>query len=213
MHYHLEIIMPPVENIESAIEEIMQPFDENNEDNRHSFWDWYQIGGRYSGSKLESLVPQEQLDAFYAELKNRKVTVSGFTAGKQEISPASQIPMVDELWREICPGSSDVCPLFNHSGQCKKDYDICTLDKMPELLSADAVIIAAPNYNESGLEAKHLIHKSIWNGVSCIDTKFNGNVKTSINDYINKLENYKDEYKEKYSPREDWLIVTVDYHS
>ncbi len=49
MHYHLEIILPPTEDIEKAIAEILQQFDENEEENTNSFWDWYQIGGRYTG--------------------------------------------------------------------------------------------------------------------------------------------------------------------
>lgn len=51
MHYHMEIIMPPMEadQIEKSVADLMAPFDENNEEiaNRH-FWDWYQIGGRFS---------------------------------------------------------------------------------------------------------------------------------------------------------------------
>ncbi|GAF91717.1 unnamed protein product, partial [marine sediment metagenome] len=98
MHYHCEIILPPTDAVESAIAEIMAPFDENNEDEETrspSFWDWYQIGGRWSGSKLTDHFDKDKLKNFHAELENRKVTVSGFQCGKQDISPASQIPMVD----------------------------------------------------------------------------------------------------------------------
>src|SRR6185503_20458398 len=106
MHYHLEIIMPPTEDVERSVAEILKRFNENADDETRSnaFWDWYQSGGRYSGCKLEALVPQERRDAFWAELKARGVTVSGLQFGKQELKPASQIPSVDALWREMCPG-------------------------------------------------------------------------------------------------------------
>jgi hypothetical protein len=42
MHSHLEIILPPVDDVENAVKQIMEPFDEAGEEedgvrNRHSF--------------------------------------------------------------------------------------------------------------------------------------------------------------------------------
>src|SRR5262245_27782076 len=108
MHYHLEVILPPVDNVEQAIGQILEPFDENGKDedghrNSHAFWDWYVVGGRWAGAKLQAMLDPKKLEEFNAELTKRKVTVSGIQAGKQELSPASQIPMVDALWNEFFP--------------------------------------------------------------------------------------------------------------
>lgn len=65
MHYHLEIIMPPPSNsenaaislggpprnwVEAAVEQVLEPFSEQNPENEHSFYDWYEIGGRWKGT-------------------------------------------------------------------------------------------------------------------------------------------------------------------
>src|SRR6185312_2392586 len=103
MHYQLEIIMPPVADVKTAVAQILEPFDEQGEDedgnpNAHGFWDWYVIGGRWAGAKLEAMFGPERLKAFRAELAERNVTISGVRFGKQELQPADQIPMVDALW-------------------------------------------------------------------------------------------------------------------
>ena len=211
MHFHLEIIMPPTDKVEAAVAKILSPFDENKEDARNSFWDWHQLGGRYSGSKLEALVTQEKRDAFFAEIKSRKVTVSGVQFGKQELQPAEQIPMVDALWREMCPNAGEVCPFFQHSRN-NMNLDICTLAECPESLTAYALIIAALGFQDE-LEAVHMIHQSVWNGVTHVDTDFSGSVMAELARWRGKAEHYREEYFEKINPRPDWLVVTVDYHS
>jgi len=66
MHSLLEIIMPPTDDVEGAIATIMAPFneqpDEDQEDvSSYTFWDWYVIGGRFSGSKLQSRLDPEKI--------------------------------------------------------------------------------------------------------------------------------------------------------
>jgi len=218
MHYRLEVILPPTDDIEAAIAEVMAPFSEcldDDDENKSSFtfWDWYQLGGRYSGRKLEQAVGEEKVDAFRKVLNEKNVTVSGLVWGKQELSPASQIPMVDALWREMCPGGGDVCPMFKHSGEGVGSMDICTLDQMPEETTALAVIIAGHSYDGTKLEAKYMIHDSMWNGVMHVETQWDKKVKSALDDWVKKLSNYAEAYKQKHMPQRDWLVVTVDYHS
>ena len=104
MHYICEIIMPPTDNVEEAVTKAMKEFDENYRDedgdtSEYAFWDWWLIGGRYSGHKY----PKDQLEAFYAELQKREVKVSGVICGKQSLLPEF-IPVVDKLWAEMVPG-------------------------------------------------------------------------------------------------------------
>lgn len=219
MHYHMEIIMPPTNDVDAAIAQIMEPFNECGEDedgnrNSHTFWDWYVIGGRWSGHKDEAKFDKARLDAFHAELKERKVTVSGIQCGKQDLQPESQIPMVDALWREMFPESGlDVCPLFGHSPRTLPS-DICTLADMPEGLTAITGIIAGPGHSDDGkMQAHYLIQDCVWNGVMHVDTKWDGKVKTMLDDHVEKCKNYREEWKAKVTPQPDWLVVTVDYHS
>src|ERR1700689_5540903 len=150
MHYHLEVIMPPADDVRVAITEIMKPFDEGEEDSHHPFWDWWVIGGRWSGNKLLSTVGS--LDQFYERLKAMKITVSSITCGKQTLSPPDQADKVNALWNEIFPDAPmKECPLFDsYKGG---DGDVMAYGELPTSIGCERVIVAAPNYKGEGLEA------------------------------------------------------------
>jgi hypothetical protein len=224
MHHHLEVIMPPTENIEEALNQILEPFNEQGKDedgnpNQHAFWDWYVIGGRWAGMKLETTLDPKKKDEFFAELEKRKVTVSGIQAGKHKLQPESQIPMVDALWCEFFPDSPlKICPFFDHFNNQYKNSDgfpdIMRLKDVPPSLIASHVIIAGPHWKDNGnLEAKHMVQDSIWNGVTHVQAKWDGSVHAAIEEHKKRLENAKPEYAAKHIPQDDWLVVTVDYHS
>lgn len=216
--------MPPTENIEAAIGQILAPFSENGNDedgepNTHAFWDWYVIGGRWAGVKLECTLDPSKKDQFFAELARRKVTVSGLQAGKQKLQPETQIPMVDALWNEMFPDSPlKVCPFFDHFNNQYQNSDgfpdVMRLKDMPVELTASHVVIAVPHWDDdTKLKAEHMVQESLWNGVSFVKAAWNGNVMAAIEEYRAQLTNYKPEYAEKHNPQDDWLVVTVDYHS
>lgn len=209
MHYHAELIMPPTDDVTGAIERYMKQFDENDEDNgKGAFWGWYQIGGRYSGRKVESLFGDEKIAAFYAELKAAKITVSGLTFGKQEISPKEQESTVDAIWIKHFPNSPmKTAPMFKHSGEGCGPMDICKVSEIPKGLQAHTVMICGPD------NAETLLHKEIWNGCTWQDTAWEGGVIDALDYHAGKIDRYSDEYKKKMTVCSDWLCVTVDYHS
>lgn len=236
-HYHLEIIMPPTDDIEGAIKSILAPFDENGKDedgdnNKHAFWDFYVIGGRWAGDKEKQKLDPEKLKAFYTWCDEEKITVSGLTCGKQELSPATQIPKVDAKWNELFPatdGSQPHCPLFKHSNnQYAKgtdgalNGDITLLKDSLDTVCA-RVIIAGPSYNHEErdadnpytgpYEANYMISDDVWNGVTWITVDWDKTVKSAVAKYKDKIESYKDTYREMFTPKDDWLCVTVDYHN
>lgn len=225
MHYHCEIIMPKTADISKSIEEILLPFSENDEENENhsgrSFWDSFVIGGRWAGAKERCTYPAALLEKFYVKMKENKITVSGLQAGKQSIEPKSQIPLVDEIWNEFFPteaGEIVACPLFAHSNNQYDSNDllscdICRVDEIPEKLTCSRIIIAGPTYDDNGMEATFMLCDSMWNGVNHVDTTWDGKALSAITDWSKKLENYNKEYAEKFSPMEDWICVTVDYHS
>jgi len=48
MHYHAEVWLPKdTENVRETVEDIMAPYQEEHSNN--GFWDWYSIGGRWTG--------------------------------------------------------------------------------------------------------------------------------------------------------------------
>lgn len=221
MHYHLEVIMPPTLDISAALEEILKPFYEDNEEGNNQFWDWCVIGGRWAGEKESCRYDAEKLEEFYAKCQEANVMVSGLVCGKQKLAPETQIPMVDKMWNDLFPtedGTIVACPIFSH---CNNQYDsndllacdVCLVEEIPENLTASRVIVASANYDESGLEAKFMTSDSIWNGVNFEDTTWNGKVKSVLDMYKEKLERYKEKYVEKHTPKPNWICVTVDYHS
>jgi len=93
MHYTCEIVMPNVEDVNAAIEQIMAPFSENTKGDEdysgYAFWDYWVIGGRWSGRKLRHSLGKDRLDAFHKLLVDMNVTVSGVVAGKERLQPAT----------------------------------------------------------------------------------------------------------------------------
>lgn len=232
MHYHCEIVIPPVMNIEDAIASVMKPFNEQPEDGegegaRHAFWDFWLIGGRWSGTKLLASFDETKLDAFYAWLKEEKITVAGLQCGKQEISPASQIPKVDAKWNEMFPSSEFLpCPIFRHSNdQYGKGLsgtlpaDVQRLADIPADLKCSRVIVCKNSYESKSedwtgpVEAEFMLVDDAWNGCNHMKVDWDGKVSTAIDQYRKNLENYAPKFADKNAPKADWLVVTVDYHS
>jgi hypothetical protein len=216
MHHHLEIILPPVDDVEKLITEVMAPFDENNEDAYHAFWDWYVIGGRWAGEHLRASVDPEKLSQFYKDLEDRKITVSGIVCGKKTLKPEDQIPTVDALWRQYFPDSElNTCPLFSHFNDQYKDncLDVDPLGQINIQMTASRVIIAGPNYNDSSYEAKFMVEVESWNGCNYIDTTWDGKIEGALALYSEYTKRWNDEHRAKNTPTKDWYIATIDYHS
>ena len=222
MHYHCEIIVPAgTQDIEAAVESVMDPFDENDSDG-NSFWDFYVIGGRFAGSKQIAKYDKEKLDAFNKWCTDEKITVDSLFAGKEEIYPSSQIPKVDGKWNELFPNSSGKivpCPLFKHSnnqygrdGDNTIDGDISALcDSLG--VKCSRVIFAGLSHFNKKLEAKFMLAGDVWNGVNHMPVKWDGTIGDALRQWNENLARYSEEAKKKYCAKDDWLCVTVDYHS
>lgn len=223
MHEHLEIVMPPTDDVTAAVATVMAKFDENSADRgyaKHGFWDWYVIGGRFAGSKFEATLDKEKLEKFQKELTDRKVTVSGLQFGKQALQPATQIPAIDALWNEYFPESKGgPCPLFAHSNdQYKKDgqelpADVMRFSEVPESLECYRVIFADIDSWDSEITAKEMFAKHLYNGCTFQATEYKGTFGHAVELYLGKIENYRNDYRESSTPKDDWLVVTVDYHT
>jgi hypothetical protein len=216
MHYHLEIVLPPVDDIEKAIAEILEPFNKNSEDedgyrNPHAFWDWYVIGGRWSGNKLMATLGKEAIDKFYEALHGNKITVSSLTMGKQTLQPSNQSEIVNKLWNEFFPDFPvKVCPIFDNY---KDRYgDIQKFNNVSQTLECLSVIFAALDYKGEKLKAEFLVQDSFWNGVNHVETKWDGTFGGALSMYLDRIANYGAEYQAKVTPTDDWIVVTIDYH-
>jgi len=205
MHCHCEVIMPPTNDIQKTITEILEPFNEKNEENSsgHPFFNWFVIGGKWAGTKETCRYDTDKIDLFCKRLEEAKVTVSGIQFGKQELSSKSQIPIVDKMWNDLFPtenGEITPCP-------------ICMFDEIPDSLSCSRVIIAAPSHNGESIEAKFMICEDQWNGVNHMPIEWDGKVKQAIKMFTDKFKTYSPEYVKTIMPQSNWICVTIDYHS
>lgn len=217
MHEPIEIIMPPTNDIEGQVAKIMKPFDENNEDSfRQGWWDFYVIGGRFSGIKETEGFDENRITRFKEALEERKVTVSGLQAGKPELAPADQIPMVDKLWKEHFPEfRGDHCPLFRHSNNQYENRplwpDVMILEEVPEDIKRAKVLIATQQYNGE-VEAESIFQDAIWNGCNFEKTAWDGTIRGALDLHNEWSQRLSEEAQGRIIPKPDWLVVTVDIH-
>jgi hypothetical protein len=216
MHTHLEVIMPPTDDIHAALSQILTPFDENCADEeartRHAFWDYWKVGGRWSGNKLLDMLGRESVAEFSKILADQKVTVSGLQWGKPTLSPEDQAEKVNALWCGHFPDAPvRQCPLFdNYTG----DFgDVLTVGDVTSSIKCSHVIIAGPNYEGNGIEAKYMVRDQIWNGVTHQDTTWDQTISSALSEWSKRLESYNSNYAAKNTPTAEWVVVTVDYHS
>jgi hypothetical protein len=219
MHYQAEIILPPQYDIKDAIAEIMEPFSEHDDDKRNCFWDFFVIGGRWSGSKLMATLDQDKVKEFHDQLQKLEITCSGFRAGKHELNPPEQIPIVDNLWNEYFPETKQKhCPLFKHSNdQYDSDDlilgDIMKFSDIPMDMKFSRVIFCYERYDQI-IEASEMFTDEIWNGVTREKTVWDRTFKHAIELFNEKINRgYNEKHIKKITPKDDWNVVTVDYHS
>jgi len=203
--------MPPTDDVKGSLAKLLQEFYEGYEDedgntNNHAFYDFYEIGGRWSGNKLIAKLGKKNITKFRKALVAKKFTVSGLVWGKEQLKPESQIPMVDALWNKFFPESPvKVCPLFQHY---KGDYgDVMPISDIPKTLKAHMVLVASPEFT-----CEFRVEKHVWNGTNIQDTSWNGNVLKALEMYRKKIQTYNQDWVQKNTPKDNWLCVTVDYH-
>ena len=217
MHFHNEIVIPPTKHlsVEPVVKEVMARFDETSEDvpeweQKHTFWDYFLIGGRFSGSKLTSGIPKEDMDEFIKLLQHHNITVSNFQAGKQNIEPRYQVPMVNALWQEKFPGKGSVCPIFKSDE--KYNSDICTVENIKDGLKCYRVIIGTFNAKKNKYEASWMIEENMFNGLCLIKSDWDTTVKHALKKYHDYLHQYDRVPQPHMLVQDDWLVVTVDNH-
>lgn len=211
MHYQLEVILPPGgTTLDEDLALVMDSFREEQEDGDDApgtadWYDWWEIGGRWSGNHALAHVEPALLAAFREELHQRKVTVSGIQFGKQELSPATQIPEVDRLWREMVPRCGNECPLFQHS---KPTGDVCLYSEVSGTLKAKRVIICERR-EAGGIRVRRMVVTSLWNGTEHQKTDFDGNVRA----FVEAQRMSESGWPKPVDVKDDWVAVTIDYHN
>ena len=78
MHYFVGVILPNIDNIQGDVEAMLSPYDENEESNEETHWDWWEIGGRWDGILKDGVRNTDKPYDHYIE--NNIVKISDFLA-------------------------------------------------------------------------------------------------------------------------------------
>lgn len=63
MHYHLEVVMPPTDDVAAALRQILGEPDWYDPESPHQFFDYYLIGGDWSGVKSKYRLQSGAVDS------------------------------------------------------------------------------------------------------------------------------------------------------
>ena len=173
MHYHCEVYLEErPENIFETVSKIMEPYflilpDEDDEYNPNGFWDWFVIGGRWSGAHTEMLLDQEKLKQFYKICDEKELFWVGpdRPAEVQEAKRKEEFLKLFPDFKGIIPTCRDTYRIDGYSD------DIIEVEKVTEHLSCYTLILP-----------DEVLHTEIWDGNKFCETHFDGCVKHALDE-------------------------------
>ena len=75
-------------------------------------------------------------------------------------------------------------------------------------------MIAVPDIlDEERIRLKTMVQTKIWNGVNFLNTDWNGEIQTALDSHKKDVSLLREDVQNKLTPNDDWLVITVDYHS
>lgn len=190
MHYHAEVYLEKNEKVEEQIAALMAPYDENEVIGQDTFWDWYQIGGRWTGAHTD-------YDPYTDPANSEKCDICGGTGFRNDqlgrdqraedptytCNGCGEYDRESQTWKHgpFGPGISLVWSTNF------KPYagDILPIADVKDDLSCATLIVG-----------RSVFHVEKWNGDTFEKTDFDGNVKARLAE-LGISTGY---------------LVTVDYH-
>ena len=205
MHFSVEVVIPPVDDIDDTINRLMSSCESDFDNGERPWFDFWRKGGRFSGNKLLASLSRAKLREFEAELNALAVSVSCVQCGKPELNPETQIETVNKLWQEYFPGTSRDCPYFHHFDSSGYG-DVCLVKEVPERLTCSRLIVAKPDKNN--LEYVQPVIMLEEEEDSLNPFSFDGNVKKAL-DLIRERDSARGH---SLGLDDNWVVVTLDCH-
>lgn len=202
-HYHSEVWIPEILDVESQIMEIMNPynealaieqdeFEESHWYNPNGWWDWFQIGGRWTGAHTPDYHPEED------EQNYENCMVCGGGGFRRDKFGEEERLKTPSYTCNGCGHYDDTLKIWTHGKfgkgkQCKwptqwakHSGDIIPVSEINDKLDCYTLIVGDNVYQTE-----------IWEGGDFKKTDFDGNVKNML-DKLNITTGF---------------LVTVDYHN
>ena len=149
MHFYALVEIPQdAENVKAAVEKAMEPYREGLSES--GFWDWWQIGGRWTGT-LDGYDPR-------ADRRNMRECWLCDGSGLRDDEAARR-------WREKSPGyGCNDCDSTGIEVKCptewaRHDGDIATRDAIVDERRPYTLVVGGEAY-----------HREEWDGESYVDT-------------------------------------------
>ncbi len=198
-HYHCEVWLATTDDFEDQVKLIMDPFigeyDKDDGDKMTGWWDWYVIGGRWTGVHSESYNPAEDRENW------AKCEFCGGTGTR--------------YWKEGAK-QCNACGITNDEGDKTYPFgvgmklnwgyvpfsgDIMRLDSIPPDLSSYSLLLKRGDISKT-----EVFHAQRYNE--------DGSWENSPPDIFVDTEYADTKVKEFLKSRgiEDGFLVTVDYH-
>ena len=188
MHYHAEVVLRPGQELAAIMAPHEEVYDENT-DTLSGIWDWYQIGGRWTGVKSSQYDPEKD---------PANIERCGICGGTGYRNDAIGQDARRQETSYTCNGCGAIKDGKWTHGEHGKGYslkwptswktyagDICAAAHVPQDLTCFTLIVDDQVYMQQR-----------WNGETFEETEFDGNVAKKL----------------RQLGIDDALVVTVDYH-
>ena len=188
MHHYAEVVLPPVrpsQKEKTIHERVFQTLRWHGFGSRLGF-DWFVVGGRWSGCKAMGRLDGVKVGAFWAEFKKR-----GYEWMDKENSQEKRAQQGHSLFGEFFPDYKGETPV------CRDQYrqngypdDVCSVSEVPEGLTSYVLVIA---------QTHEMLETEIWDqkNAEMKKTKFDGRIRAALAE--RKIV--------------DGVVVTIDYHT
>ena len=77
MHFFIGVIIPNTDNVQNSVELLLEPYNENEESNEETHWDWWEIGGRWDGV-LKGQGEGQSTTIHIHDIENNIIKISDF---------------------------------------------------------------------------------------------------------------------------------------
>jgi len=192
MHYHGEIWVPNKNGYRSQVDKALEGLTEEN----NGFYDWYVIGGRWSGEHtlwlLKNKFGSRKIDRIHDEFDKKHGWWTNSEKSKElrakQYEEVFRNHISEEEYNGIMPAWRD-----NYKEDGYED-DILAVTDIPRKFFTCYTLVLSPR-GEKWEEERKYYHSEIWNGSIHQDTEFNPK-----------------EILEQHNIY-DGFLVTVDYHN
>jgi len=169
VHYHCEVYFKErPKDVLKAVSRVMEPYRERIDeetDECSGFWDWWVIGGRWSGIHTETKLDPVRLNEFYRVCNEKGLFLYG-SKNPEDVQKARRA----EEFLKFFPNFEGPVPtcrdVYKEDGYAD---DTAPVEEVTERLRCYTLILPG-----------EVLHREVWDGKAFRETDFDGYVKKAL---------------------------------